>query len=280
MNSEYLHVLITRFNLPTSSSHWQRDKHGRRVLTEKWMKDRFELFETFCYPSVTSQSTNNFYWLVYFSDDTEETYKARIDELKRECDLFMPQYIRPGAELAQHLSSTICKLLKPETDYLISSRIDNDDALNRFALEVIQNQFDHQEFQLINLCRGLVYRAHAPEVIAALQYRDGPFVSLIEKVKNREGPFTTVISKNHEDWIKEYPLEQLEDRFYWMQVIHKSNLANSLRGRPLLDVREISDMFRIRQKLRPNLFASLLYLGIHFVVIVRTTIGRLAMHPR
>ena len=48
------HYLLTRFNL--TFKEWKTSKNGELVLTDKWLKNRFELFENYCLPSVKNQT--------------------------------------------------------------------------------------------------------------------------------------------------------------------------------------------------------------------------------
>lgn len=57
------HFIATRFNLKIEE--WNTAKDGSVVLTEKWLEERFNLFEKYCFPSVANQSIKNFYWLIF-----------------------------------------------------------------------------------------------------------------------------------------------------------------------------------------------------------------------
>lgn len=81
--------VITRFNLKLFS----RDKNNKTTLTDQWLKERFELFETYCYPSVKGQKLQNFYWICLFADDTPDVYKQRVKALRDSYKAFLPLYL-------------------------------------------------------------------------------------------------------------------------------------------------------------------------------------------
>ena len=51
-----------------------KDKNGNIVNDLNWLKHRYYLFETFCFPSILSQTNKNFKWLVFFDKDTPSEY--------------------------------------------------------------------------------------------------------------------------------------------------------------------------------------------------------------
>lgn len=53
--------IITRFNLKLFS----KDKNNKTTLTDQWLKERFELFETYCFPSVEGQVCKHFIGFVF-----------------------------------------------------------------------------------------------------------------------------------------------------------------------------------------------------------------------
>ena len=52
------HFVITRFNLRAAYSG--ADRQGQPVLSPGWMRERIELFERFCLPSMVHQANQNF----------------------------------------------------------------------------------------------------------------------------------------------------------------------------------------------------------------------------
>src|SRR5262245_39376143 len=122
----FSHILLTRFNV---SCEW-----GRGIVPGvEWMKRRFQLFETFTIPSLQSQTNRNFKWLVFFHVSTPDEFRTKIADLARRgdfiaryvdrinlCDPFPAHGIMPFIEAARD----------EDSEFLITSRIDNDDAIS------------------------------------------------------------------------------------------------------------------------------------------------------
>src|SRR5690242_1987923 len=134
----FVHVLLTRFNVSFL---------GRPLPDRAWLAHRFELFEHFCFPSVVAQSCQDFKWLLFFDPHLDEDSRARIETYRRFKN-FEPVYIDEAVN-APILSRSVESRLHG-FDYLITSRLDNDDALATRYVETIQSCFDNQAFQFLN----------------------------------------------------------------------------------------------------------------------------------
>ena len=64
----FQHFILTRFNLRKKG--WDETKSQSKVLTDKWMENRLELFEQYCYSSIKAQTKKDFEWLVFFDKTT------------------------------------------------------------------------------------------------------------------------------------------------------------------------------------------------------------------
>ena len=74
---DYNHIIITRFNLDFE------DDPQARCLQPEWLEKRFDLFETYCLPSVLQQTCQNFTWVILSSDATPAQYKKRLLSYQR-----------------------------------------------------------------------------------------------------------------------------------------------------------------------------------------------------
>lgn len=129
------HFVLTRFNLLL----WNRDKEGNRVRTNKWLEHRFSLFEKYCLPSLKGQTNQNFEWIILFDSSTPERFKAIIREYQNECPQMIPVFVNPenGRNFAKIFREEIVKRLK--TKRVLSTYLDNDDALNVRMVENLQS---------------------------------------------------------------------------------------------------------------------------------------------
>ena len=115
--------------------------------------------------------------------------------------------------------------VSPDTEFLITTRLDNDDALHRDALKTVRAQLRGQSFEFVNLRRGLVLANGKFSVIAE---GSNPFISLIEKKAQR--PFTTVWCGEHLNLGRKGPIRQVPGGPHWLRTVHERNLSNTRRG--------------------------------------------------
>ena len=188
----FKHFLITRFNL--RKSDWTTSKKNKAVLTDEWHKNRFELFNDFCFHSVASQTNKNFEWLVFFDITTPKKYKKVIADLKTKMENFTPLFI-DGMDL--FLPSIQEYVANVKEDYIITSRMDNDDCIGKYYIEEIQKRFNKQQFTAIDFIDGYTIQTHPTIKIGKRFDQYNPFISLIEKTKIRKqfGLFAILIGK-------------------------------------------------------------------------------------
>lgn len=250
--SKFKHILITRFNLSSLNKEWTNSYSN---IKAEWMQHRWDLFTQYCLPSILNQSTKDFIWLIYFDKTTSNSYKKKIEELQKKHSIIHPIFKESYEEFMENLSQDILALRGAETTHFISSRIDNDDCFHRDAIKTIQAQFSEQDYHLVNLAKGLSIQTTPSFSASTYCYYSGPFISLIEKIPS-EGTLTTVMEKDHHDYFYQKNITQLESTTYWIQVIHKYNIANQLRGRPIkLDLSKSEFGFELQES------SSFSYLG-------------------
>jgi hypothetical protein len=180
----------------------------------------------YCFPSVTSQVGAHFHWLVFCNAESPVWFKDHMASLSQ---FLTPIYIE-GLATREVIVRKVQETGYVVTPYLISTRLDNDDALSRNHLGLVQRAFKQQErafviFPLgVQLFRGNLY---------GLCWFDNPFFSLIEKV-GRSGEFATALSIRHGDIYEGNHVLKLWRTPQWLEVIHSNNVSNSLRGWPKL----------------------------------------------
>ena len=161
----FQHFLLTRFNLglyPADMNQAYCDKSGQAPARDpdKWMDDRLELFDKYCVPSVMNQSNKNFTWLVVFDPKTPSKYRERIERY-RDDGVLVPLYAesrcRDEARVVAgrfrgkllrflHFEAAlpaardyITQKLNPDADYVITTRLDNDDAIHSDFVRRVQD---------------------------------------------------------------------------------------------------------------------------------------------
>lgn len=235
----FQHFVLTVFNVDDLTGPKSELK-----LNISWLKHRFKLFDQFCYPSVRAQSNQNFKWILLFDINTPDIFKGRISKYS-EWENFIPVYIskrNPNSFL-----EVILHYLTDETEYLITTRLDNDDAIFKDFVEILQNYFDRQKLQFLNFTNGYIWRNNE---IYLFKQPSNSFASLIEKIDDFS--FRTVFTgEGHHKLYKVGPVKEINTKPAWIQVIHTKNRANRVRG-TLQTPREIKYLgsdFEIRKNL-------------------------------
>ena len=221
----FVHYVITRFNIP--SSGWQHDKNNKIVRDEAWYEKRIALFEQFTLPSLINQTCKNFVWLVYFDPKSPEMLKDKIKQWQNECITFRPCYSDDYDKWQFQEMSDYIKAEKVQSEYIITTRIDNDDAFRNSAIEEIQNSFVPRDNTIIDLPNGYCYNTNTC-FFSKNTIISSPFVSYIEAYNKPH--IDTVYREGHPAWKDKADFISIKQRL-WFQVIHDSNIANSQHGR-------------------------------------------------
>jgi len=234
VKSKFTHLIITRFNLREGASI---DKNGNPVQTEQWLKTRFELFKQFYLPSLAGQTCNNFKAIVLFDPGTSEEYKQIINILTQKYSFFKPYYAKGGE---YHLGQIAQEYLELGTEYLLTTRLDNDDGLGKNAVAEIQKCFGPEHGLGINLYKGYRYLIQ-PNGCLLLKnsFINGPFISFIENLKM--GCPQTAYVYNHDEFFEKSKLIQIRSAYHWLQTIHGSNLVNKSSGWPVWGLQRLTE---------------------------------------
>jgi Putative rhamnosyl transferase len=214
---QFTHLLLTRFNVQAGYSD---PKAG---LDLKWLEYRFQLFEQYCYPSVCAQSNQNFKWLVFFDDQTPEAFKSKITVYARYKNL-IPIYVH-GYFSESVLRTILSDHIASGSSHLITTRLDNDDAVIRNFIELIQLQFKGQSCEFVNFTQG--YCLHNRKLYKR-EDSSNPFISLIESLDGSAPKSVMCVAHNKLATIGN--IHQVTNEPAWLQVIHRGNVSNIVRG--------------------------------------------------
>lgn len=222
--------VLTRFNIPL----WNKDKRGRPVLTDKWLAQRFELFDSFCLPSIKKQSLQDFKWIVLFDEDTPLLYKEKIERYKNECIPFSPYFVskKEGRSFAQIFKRYILQETE-KGDIIITIYLDNDDALRYDYVETItKTALNVPDKTFISFRYGLQYYTEL-NIATRVSYRKNHFICLVEKYENPQsvktvygyGSHINVGSYKGTNWM----LIETSKKEEWVELVHESNMDNDVR---------------------------------------------------
>ncbi len=233
----YKHFLITRFNLNYSKSN------SLKPVSEEWISSRLAIFQRFCLPSILNQSNKNFTWFLYFDTNTPEKYKQVVADLEASHLFIKAVYIENADMLIPSLNKEIKERLEVGTEYVITTRMDNDDGLHKHAINTIQQQFKNQSFAIVNLNNGLQIGINGDKCrMSSFYYISNPFVSMIEKLEGNN-PLKTILCKDHVLWIVENKevMVNVDYKYLWLQVIHSQNWLNQFAGKPYRNVKILGE---------------------------------------
>ena len=234
----FKHFVITRFNLKKEG--WVTNKNNIEVLTDEWHHNRFQLFNDFCLSSLASQTNKNFDWLVYFDSSTKPRFRTIISDIETKFPNFKPFFI-DGMDA--YLPAIQNHVKASDADYVITSRLDNDDSVSTNYIDVIQQQFIKKPFLALDFINGYTLNTSKPYRLGKKLHLFNPFISLIEKNDNPK----TVWSKTHGNWKREKNLIQITDHRIWCSVIHSENKVNQFTGYDEVNLDGFFDQFTLAE---------------------------------
>jgi hypothetical protein len=230
MQKQFTHLLLTRFNTAINFAPSTINfAPSTQRLEADWLNARLAMFEQYCFPSVAGQKKADFLWLVFFDAASPQWFKKKISAFE---PLVRPIYI-DGPATDEVIACRIAQTGVVSSPYLVTTRLDNDDAISTDHLAAVQNAFHRQEREFITFPFGLqLFRGHLYNVY----WPSNAFLSLIEKVGNN-GQVTTVLCVRHDRIGREHKVRQIRGGPKWLQLLHDSNMGNVLRGWPRLNSR-------------------------------------------
>lgn len=215
MTLNKFHVLLTRFNIRYGAAL------NSRALSLEWLGARMELFRKFTVPSVASQSCLPDAWLVFFDEGTPDVTRDEFRQLAAQLPLLHAEYC--GKFTTKLAVDRVRSILAPTADWLLTTRLDNDDALHRRFIETVQSIARPGVREFINPTCGLI-------LANGRLYRDrdssNPFITLSE----HPADCRTVWMDQHPLLARHGPIRQFALPDAWIQVVHGGNLVNHVRG--------------------------------------------------
>ncbi|MDR6784077.1 hypothetical protein ABIE26_002534 [Pedobacter africanus] len=231
---KFRHFLITRFNITTGYSTGTE-------LQDNWLNDRCDLFEKYCLPSVASQSCPNFSWIILMHEKTPLEHISRVKKALSQ-RLIQFDILLVNIDADKSLRDYFISLPSPP-EFIITSRLDNDDAIHCDFIDCIQKLFFEQEYEFIEFINGYSYSVLNNNLRQRV-FEGNPFVSLIEKYSNS---ITTVHCGPHLKLREKGKFKVLKKPVGWMQMIHGGNVWNRETGELVTeDVHAIKEKFGFR----------------------------------
>jgi hypothetical protein len=112
-------------------------------------------------------------------------------------------------------------------EYIITSRLDNDDCIHENYTRVVQSYFNYQDHQALDIIDGYTLETGKNKRLGVLTKLNNPFISLIEKKDN----FKTVwFRTRHGSWKYEKNMTRIKNLRLWLSIIHSKNKVNKFWG--------------------------------------------------
>ncbi|MDB4160800.1 putative rhamnosyl transferase [Bacteroidia bacterium] len=238
----YKHFIITQFNL----RNFPKSENNEYEKWVNWTRNRIILFKKYCLPSVLNQSEKDFTWLLYLDSETPQEFLGFIDEMNEYPNIEV--FLCSGAEGFQnHYMDAAYQKIDKDTRWIVTSRMDNDDAVHRNMVKIIQQELEFKHGYLVSLASGYVFD-ESRKKMAHYFYPMSPFLTIVEDSKVAKGIF----EKGHtiwpnlrlriykEIWVEWFSKKSRMVRFVlcqplWLQVVHQTNVSNSFfRGLPVV----------------------------------------------
>jgi len=240
------HFIITRFNIVSEGRETPiRNSPG-------WLDRRFDLFEAYCLPSMAAQTVKAFRWLIYFDEGTPAPYRERIARAQQAVD-FEARFVGPFWETL--VAGDVAERVDPAADLILTSRIDNDDAVAQDFIERIQDEATRTPINcVLNFQHGLAL--HDGRIYTATD-TSNPFTTLVEA---GGCPIETIWAARHHELGAKWRVRQVQGRPAWLQVVHGENVSNRIKGARIGD-RSVARAFALGDavRLKPATRAALLF---------------------
>lgn len=189
-----------------------------------WLTRRFALFEEICLPSMAAQSSEDFYWIVYFDEHTPDLLRERIESLRRIVP-FIPYF--SGLFPSEGWVRSVEEVVPSRSALLLSTRLDNDDALARDYVVRVRAEVERYTGPLpvsLNFQNGFI---RTDDALYSTRHPRNAFFSRLCKWE----PGMVVASEiQHMNLDRHGPVVQIDGPGAWLQVVHGQNVSNKVRG--------------------------------------------------
>lgn len=228
MSKKINQYLITRFNI-----YAEKYFLGDLEKFFLWTNERVKIFKNITLPSVSAaHAYANFKWIILFDEKSPRAVFDLIEEMAVNQPFIVPCFVEHGAGFMAGAASgslrCIQERLTSDVEYILTTRIDNDDAMHEkymYFLHVQANKIISQAPIAINYERGVCHYDGVGHVFNMKV--TNMFVSLLEPVLN----FRTVIAYHHGKIGDSVPVFNVENGVpLWVMNVHGKNWMNTKKN--------------------------------------------------
>ncbi|MDB4984005.1 MAG: hypothetical protein JWM20_184 [Patescibacteria group bacterium] len=219
----YQHFLITRFNIRATYAKLRDPNNNpmNLILDSAYLENRFRLFETYTFPSIKNQTSQNFKWIILFHKETPAAFKEKIQGLKKQYD-FIDLYFGDDEpfRFEKFIDDSGYK-----NEWFITSRIDNDDMFDNQYMEAVQTYAeDNLRRCIVSLEKGQQLDLRT-DITHEFNAKNNHFLSMIAP---KDG---CILQYNHSKIFEsgEEVVLLPSSKPMWIEIVHESNVSNEVR---------------------------------------------------
>ncbi len=183
------------------------------------MKRRIEIFEKITLPSVLAQKEKNFTWLVLFDPSVKDEHSDFIQKLEN-ISFCIPVYSEDG--LLPTIKNKISETTPADIRHIITTRLDNDDAIHQDYIKDLQSNFTPNQNYIINFSEGFSY---SDEMASIFNRNMTMFASFFECLDN--GELQTVYCAPHPALRKVAPVKHIHSKPMYIYYHHSINVSGN-----------------------------------------------------
>lgn len=223
----FQHYILTQFNVGLYE-HRGRDVSGRSICADphKWMEERLYLFETICAPSMRNQTCQNFKWIICCDEQTPDSALQRIMDAHSNIEIFSVRSSAVPRVNNRHVWILACSRIAlglAGEQQLITTRLDNDDALRRDFVETVQRCVPDAPRATICFPNVVIHHLLL-RTSAFLTFYWNSYLSMVESAAR--GFHTVWETQYHVMLGKRYPIVNIIREPMLMIAAHGRNLIN------------------------------------------------------
>lgn len=212
---QYRHIILTRFNL-------QYDPDSTLHIQPCWLDNRLALFEKYCLPSMLQQTCRDFTWLLLADEHTPDIQRKRLlsypNILPQIEVLFCPYY-----DDFNVLYRQIGEQYGKGYEWLLSTRLDNDDMLATNAVENLHCYMEQHApaNRILTYPIGVQYFADA-NIAFKIGFTSNHFLTFLEDKHH----IRTCLGIDHTK-VSPSSLRSIGSADMWCEIVHSSNICNN-----------------------------------------------------
>jgi len=216
--TDFCHVIQTQFSAQTHRSP--------KGLPLDWLNHRLQMLDSYCLPSLTTQTCRDFIWQVYCDENTDSSVLQALQERAERVPQMRIAITGPHGRTPAAHAVDDTRLVDA---VLLTTRLDSDVALSKNHVKAIHehvDSFSHSGEETLHLIFPRGYRLDAATGRLFLDRTPHSGVhTLFERLACEP---RTVLSGSPSTFQEEHPTVQDDSFLAWLVVLRESNSLDPL----------------------------------------------------